>query len=105
MNARRWIGRLANLLLAFAPLVAFACGSSSPSSGSACFAAGERRCPNDSPYTQSDADNCQRCSAQYRAMLACDPNGGVTCLDGKSETSKDLTCKSQIDAFETCFTH
>lgn len=89
--------------VSFAPFV-FACSSGSKSGGgAACFKAGERQCPNDTAYTQAEADACNQCSSQYQAATACDPNGGFTCVGGKSETSKDLTCKPQLDAFESCF--
>lgn len=64
-----------------------------------------RICPNDTPLSQRDADSCGRCLADYQTLLACDPNAGFICVNGQSETSKDLTCKSQIDAFEECFVH
>ncbi|MEO6419323.1 MAG: hypothetical protein ABIP39_07965 [Polyangiaceae bacterium] len=94
------------LVLAAAFLTPFvlACSSGTKSGdGAACFKAGERACPNDTPYTQAEADACNQCSSQYQTALACDPSGGFTCVGGKSETSKDLTCKPQLDAFETCF--
>ena len=95
--------RLAALVLAMAGV---GCSTSKTSgSAGACFKAGDRHCPNDPPITQADADACNKCLAKYQALLACDPGGGFTCLDGRSETSKDTTCKAPIDAFETCFIH
>ena len=94
------------LLVVLFTALSAACSSSTKSSGAgACFKAGDRICPNDTPLSQSDADSCSRCLADYQTLLACDPNAGFICVNGKSETSKDLTCKSQIDAFEKCFVH
>lgn len=95
-----------SLIVVLLAVVSVACSSSTKSSSSgACFKAGDRICPNDTPLSQRDADSCGRCLADYQTLLACDPNAGFICVNGQSETSKDLTCKSQIDAFEECFVH
>ena len=73
------------------------------SSNGACPSAGKRACPNDTATTQAEADACGRCLSSYQTWIACDPTAGMTCVNGKSETSKDLTCKTQGDAFESCF--
>ena len=94
------------LIVVLFTALAAACASSTKSaSGGACFKAGDRICPNDTPLSQSDADSCNRCLADYQTLLACDANAGFVCVNGTSETSKDLTCKPQIDAFEKCFVH